>query len=143
MKRWKKLTLVLFVLLMVSQAPFLDRRRHLGLLQNNIDGLLAERVPPALEDAYMDYRGVIHVHSRLGGQKIALRGGVRFVVQSPQRGRIVLLRNGQVEQTRVNAGPQEFMVRRNGVYRIEIYLDRLEEPLDGYPWIISNPIYVR
>jgi len=80
---------------------------------------------------------------RTMGQKIALRGGVRFVVQSPQRGRIVLLRNGQVEQTRVNAGPQEFMVRRNGVYRIEIYLDRLEEPLDGYPWIISNPIYVR
>ncbi len=70
---------------------------------------------------------------RTMGQKIALRGGVRFVVQSPQRGRIVLLRNGQVEQ----------MVRRNGVYRIEIYLDRLEEPLDGYPWIISNPIYVR
>ncbi|HYR92265.1 MAG TPA: hypothetical protein VE422_49935 [Terriglobia bacterium] len=80
---------------------------------------------------------------RIMGQKIALAGGVRFAAVSPQSARIVLLRNGQVEQEGVKAKRQEFTVHRQGAYRVEVYLDRLEEPLAAHPWIISNSIYVR
>ena len=35
------------------------------------------------------------------------------------------------------------MFVRGGVYRVEVYLDQLGSLLDGKPWIISNPIFVR
>ena len=30
-----------------------------------------------------------------------------------------------------------------GVYRVELYLDQLGSLLDGKPWIVSNPIFIR
>ena len=32
---------------------------------------------------------------------------------------------------------------RAGVYRVEVYLDQLGPLLEGKPWIVSNPIFVR
>lgn len=67
MKRWKKVALVLLVLLLVSQAPFVYRRYRLGRMRAEIDSLNASRVEPSAEDAFADYKGVVHVHSFLGG----------------------------------------------------------------------------
>lgn len=66
MKRWKKLTLVLLGLLVLSQSPFVYRRFQLRQLRAKIQELNASRAVPAPDD-YTDYRGVIHVHSLLGG----------------------------------------------------------------------------
>src|SRR5262245_23581311 len=65
MKRWKKLILVLLLLISLSQVPFAYRRYQLGRLQTLINQLNSQRsVNP---DIYTEYKGVIHVHSFLGG----------------------------------------------------------------------------
>lgn len=90
MKRWKKLTLLLLGLLLVSQMPFIYRRFQLRSLRAEIQALNASRaVNPS--DAYADYPGVVHVHSQLGGHstgsfseiiEAARRNGLSFVVMT-------------------------------------------------------------
>jgi hypothetical protein len=67
MKRWKKIVLLLLGLIVVSQLPFIYRRYRMGQLADAIVKLNSERALPHGEQAYTDYRGVIHVHSSLGG----------------------------------------------------------------------------
>jgi hypothetical protein len=53
-----------------------------------------------------------------------------------------LLRDGQVVLR--SEGPEiSFSSERPGVYRIEIYLQQRTPLARDFPWIISNPIYVR
>jgi hypothetical protein len=66
MKRWKKVALVLVLLLLVSQTPFIYRRYRLGRLDAEIATLNSQRAAPP-EDGFTDYTGVAHVHSFLGG----------------------------------------------------------------------------
>lgn len=90
MKRWKKWTLVVLVLLALSQLPFLYRRFQLRQLRAKIQELNASRSVPASDD-YTDYRGVVHVHSLLGGHstgsfadiiEAARQNGLSFVVMT-------------------------------------------------------------
>lgn len=67
MKRWKKIVLVLLVLAVISQLPFAYRRYKLGRLHAAIDQLKSQRVTNPTEGDFVDYQGVIHVHSFLGG----------------------------------------------------------------------------
>ena len=67
MKRWKKITLVLFCLLLVSQTPFVYRRYRLGRLSAAITEVNSHRAPAPPDDPFDDYAGVFHVHSSLGG----------------------------------------------------------------------------
>jgi len=66
MKRWQKLLLVLLALLICAQIPFAYRRYRLGRLHDAIQQLNSQRQPrPA--DQFVEYKGVLHVHSFLGG----------------------------------------------------------------------------
>jgi len=76
------------------------------------------------------------------GSEISLGTGVVLAVVSPLRSRIVLMRNGQPLHEQRNVSSMEFHAREPGVYRVEVYLDQIA-PLCDYPWIVSNPIYVR
>jgi hypothetical protein len=67
MKRWKKVALVLLGLILLSQLPFIYRRFQLRRLRLKIDELNSRRVVGGAESSYQDYKGVIHVHSLLGG----------------------------------------------------------------------------
>ena len=67
MKRWQKIVLVLFVLVLLSQIPFAYRRYQLGRLHAAIVSLGSQRQTSALDDGLIEYRGVAHVHSFLGG----------------------------------------------------------------------------
>lgn len=67
MKRWKKVLLVLLGIIILSQLPFAYRRYRLGRLHDAILNLQSQRVTDQTQNAYTDYRGVIHVHSMLGG----------------------------------------------------------------------------
>lgn len=62
----KRILLALLGLLIVSQAPFVYRRYRLARLQNAMQKLEAQRISNTQSD-YVDYRGVIHVHTFLGG----------------------------------------------------------------------------
>jgi hypothetical protein len=67
MKRWQKIVLVLFALLLLSQIPFAYRRYQLGRLHSAIVSLGSQRQTSPLNDGLIEYRGVVHVHSFLGG----------------------------------------------------------------------------
>jgi hypothetical protein len=67
MKRWQKLLLWLLALVLLSQIPFAYRRYRLGRLQAAIQQLNASRIATASDGKYLEYKGVSHVHSALGG----------------------------------------------------------------------------
>lgn len=77
MTRRRKFLLILIVIILVSQAPFAYRRYRLKRLQKAIQRLDYDRavrveaegmnVFHQPEPDYRDYKGVIHVHSSLGG----------------------------------------------------------------------------
>jgi len=66
MKRWKKLLLLLLGLVLLSQIPFAYRRYRLGRLHTAIQQLNSQRVLNQT-DGIAEFKGVIHVHSFLGG----------------------------------------------------------------------------
>jgi hypothetical protein len=66
-RRWGRVALVLLLLLALSQTPFIYRRYRLGRLHETIVQLNAGRVVAPLSNDYTDYKGVMHVHSMLGG----------------------------------------------------------------------------
>ena len=65
MKLWKKLILIFITLLLISQIPFAYRRYRLGRLNAAIQQANSQRIN--IPDNYVEYQGVMHVHSFLGG----------------------------------------------------------------------------
>ena len=74
---WKKLALTLLLLVVISQLPFAYRRYRLSRLNATIQQLNSQRVPSQVEGDYIDYKGVIHVHSFLGGHS---SGGFQEII---------------------------------------------------------------
>src|SRR5687767_2335161 len=66
MKRWKKIVITLLGVLVLSQVPFAWRRYRLGRLNKSIQQLATQRSAPQAVRS-RDFKGVIHVHSFLGG----------------------------------------------------------------------------
>jgi hypothetical protein len=66
MKRWQKLFLVLLALIICSQVPFAYRRYRLGRLHARIQQINLQRQPKP-DDKFVEYKGVVHVHTFLGG----------------------------------------------------------------------------
>lgn len=79
------------------------------------------------------------------GDEIELpRGGAFWLtVRSPVRCRTVFFRDGQPVQEVKDSALARLQATEKGVYRVELYLDQLGPLLEGKPWIISNPIFVR
>ena len=66
MKRWKKLLLALLILVLLSQIPFAYRRYKLGRLHAAIQQVNSQRQPRE-QSGFVEFKGVMHVHSSLGG----------------------------------------------------------------------------
>jgi hypothetical protein len=66
MKRWQKLLLVLLAIFICSQIPFAYRRYRLGRLSDAIKQINSQRQPKP-DEKFVEYKGVVHVHSSLGG----------------------------------------------------------------------------
>lgn len=62
----RRILIVVLGLIVVSQLPFAYRRYRLRRLHNTIQQLAHQRVAPT-EGQYVDYKGVMHVHTALGG----------------------------------------------------------------------------
>ena len=63
----RKIFFAILLLLIISQIPFAYRRYRLRKLQAAIQQLATQRSVIAANSDYVDYNGVIHVHSFLGG----------------------------------------------------------------------------
>jgi hypothetical protein len=89
-KRWKRWVLILLGVLLLSQSPFIYRRFQLRALRAKIHELNSGRAVNEA-DPYRDYKGVIHVHSHLGGHstgsfadiiEAARQNGLSYVVMT-------------------------------------------------------------
>ena len=82
---------------------------------------------------------------RTMGEEIRLPAGgsVKLTARTPLKGRTVFFRDGQPVYEASDSTRAELTTDRQGVYRVEVYLDQLGSLLEGKPWIISNPVFVR
>jgi hypothetical protein len=80
---------------------------------------------------------------RIAGDEIGLSSVTRLIVSTPVSSRVLLFRNGSVVEERSGVSKTEFQIVEKGIYRVEVYLPQLPQPVNAQPWIISNPIYVR
>jgi len=80
---------------------------------------------------------------KIQGDEIGLTGTTRLIASTPVSSRVVLFRSGGVVQERSGGARAEFEIAEKGIYRVEVYLPQLPQPVSAQPWIISNPIYVR
>jgi hypothetical protein len=90
MKRWKKLLLFLLALLAISQIPFIYRRYKLGRLQAAIQQLNAQSVRSEKIGDPAEFKGVIHVHSFLGGHSTGNFADIISAAQANQLNFVVM-----------------------------------------------------
>jgi len=67
MRSKKFILLISLLLLLLAQTPFAYRRYKLNRLNNAIQQLKSERTTPERNNGFSEYKGVVHVHSFLGG----------------------------------------------------------------------------
>lgn len=70
MKLWKKIVLVLLGILLLLQIPFIYRRFQISNRADKINNLNANRTSLSNPN-FNEYKGVIHVHTNLGGHSTA------------------------------------------------------------------------
>ncbi len=63
----RKILFAILLIIIASQIPFAYRRYRLRKLQGAIQQLATQRNPAGSNNEYVDYKGVIHVHTFLGG----------------------------------------------------------------------------
>jgi len=81
MRRWLKLLAVLLVVALLTQTPFIYRRYQLGQLDATIQKLNSARTAD-LDPIYADYKGVLHVHSFLGGHSTGTFADITAAAQA-------------------------------------------------------------
>ncbi|HET6974800.1 MAG TPA: hypothetical protein VFI24_00640 [Pyrinomonadaceae bacterium] len=83
MRSKKFILLVVFVILLLSQLPFAYRRLKLRRLSNTIQQLNSQRTasPPY---GFKEYKGVVHVHSFLGGHSTGTFSEIISAAQANQ-----------------------------------------------------------
>jgi len=90
MKRWKKLLLFLLVVLAISQIPFVYRRYKLGRLNAAIQLLNSDSVKSEKLGGLTEFKGVIHVHSFLGGHSTGNFADIIAAAQANQLDFVVM-----------------------------------------------------
>jgi len=63
----KFILLIILLLIVISQLPFAYRRYKLSRLSAAIQQLNSQRKTPEQQSGFVEYKGVVHVHSFLGG----------------------------------------------------------------------------
>lgn len=66
MKLWKKIILILLVIFLLAQIPFVYNRWKFRQLHDRINQLQAQKTE-SVNQNFKDYKGVIHVHTAIGG----------------------------------------------------------------------------
>ena len=90
MKRWKKLLVILLALVVLSQAPFAYRRYKLGRLNEAIQQLNTQRTKTEDSTGLTEFKGVIHVHSFLGGHSTGNFADIIAAAQANQLDFVVM-----------------------------------------------------
>src|SRR5438876_9796902 len=92
----RRILIVLLGLMVLSQLPFAYRRYRLARLQKAIQQLESQRVAPT-ESEYVDYQGVIHVHSSLGGHSTGTFAELIAAAKTNQLDFVIMTEHPQAE----------------------------------------------
>ena len=95
--RRRKFLLGLLILVLLSQAPFAYRRYRLKRLRNTIQQLAAQRTLNESASGYIDYKGVIHVHTSLGGHSTGTFAELIAAARSNDLDFVILTEHPQAE----------------------------------------------
>ena len=96
MKR-RKILIVMLGLVVLSQLPFAYRRYRLARLQKAIQQLESQRTAPSGESDFVDYQGVIHVHSALGGHSTGAFAELIAAAKANQLDFVIMTEHPQAE----------------------------------------------
>jgi hypothetical protein len=94
MRSKKFIFLVLLVLLLIAQTPFIYRRYKLRRLSAEIRQLNFERHPT---EGFNEYKGVVHVHSFLGGHSSGTFAEIISAAQANQLNFVVMTEHTEKE----------------------------------------------
>ncbi len=93
----RKILLAILVLAVVSQIPFAFRRYRLRRLKNTIQQYASQRVVKFDATEYVDYKGVIHVHSFLGGHSTGSFSELIAAAKANQLDFVIMTEHPQAE----------------------------------------------
>ena len=96
MRSKKFILLVILVFLLLSQIPFAYRRFKLRRLSSAIQQLNSQRTP-AQPDGFNEYKGVVHVHSFLGGHSSGTFGEIISAAQANQLQFVIMTEHTEKE----------------------------------------------
>src|SRR5882672_10665104 len=86
----KKRLLILLIVVLLSQIPFAYRRYKLGRLHAAIQQLNSQRIATQADDGLTELKGVVHVHSFLGGHSSGNFEEIIAAAQSNQLNFVVI-----------------------------------------------------
>ncbi len=95
--RRRKILIVMLGLVLLSQLPFAYRRYRLARLQKAIQQLESQRAAPQSESDFIDYQGVIHVHSSLGGHSTGTFAELIAAAKANQLDFLIMTEHPQAE----------------------------------------------
>jgi len=93
----RKILIVILGLIILSQIPFAFRRYRLRRLRNTIQQLAVQRILPTAETEYIDYKGVIHVHSFLCGHSTGTFAELSAAAKANQLDFVIMTEHPQSE----------------------------------------------
>src|SRR5713101_7224257 len=93
----RKILIVMLGLVVLSQLPFAYRRYRLARLQKAIQQLESQRVAPQSETDFVDYQGVIHVHTALGGHSTGTFAELIAAAKANQLDFVIMTEHPQAE----------------------------------------------
>ena len=88
--RWKKFLVFLVAIFLLSQIPFAWRRYKLGRLHAAIQQLNSQRVVTEDSGRFVEFKGVMHVHSSLGGHSTGTFADIIAAARSNQLDFVVM-----------------------------------------------------
>jgi hypothetical protein len=96
MRSKKFILLIVLFLLLLSQIPFAYRRFKLRRLSSAIQQLNSQRTPPQA-NGFKEYKGVIHVHSFLGGHSAGTFSEIISAAQANQLQFVIMTEHTEKE----------------------------------------------
>jgi hypothetical protein len=93
----RKIFIVVVALVILFQIPFAYRRYRLRRLHNTIEQLATQRILAPVESDYVDYKGVIHVHSFLGGHSTGSFSELIAAAKANQLDFVIMTEHPQAE----------------------------------------------
>ena len=97
MRSKKFILFIVFLLLLLSQTPFAYRRYKLRRLSANIQQLNSQRQNPAQSNGFSEYKGVVHVHSFLGGHSTGTFAEIIAAAQANQLQFVIMTEHTEKE----------------------------------------------